>query len=52
MEIAAHTEDLELYVVAELESRQRKHGRERLRIRNPALKEDLKTILIERADGM
>jgi len=52
MEIAAHTEDLELYVAAELESRQRKHGRERLRIRNPEVKDYLKKILVERADGM
>jgi hypothetical protein len=52
MEIAAHTEDLELYVAAELESRQRKHGRERLRIRNPEVKGYLKKTLVERADGM
>jgi hypothetical protein len=52
MEIAAHTEDLELYVAAELESRQRKHGRERLRIRNSEVKNYLKKRLVERADGM
>lgn len=52
MEIAAHSEDLRLYVAAEMESRQHKLGRERLRIRSTALKEDVMKVLVEKADGM
>ena len=52
LEIAAHSEDLRLYVAAEMEARQHKVGREQLRIKSSGLKEDIMKTLIERADGM
>ena len=52
IEIAAHREDLELYVASEIELRQKKYGREQLRIKSADLKEYLKTTLVERAKGM
>jgi len=52
MEIAAHSEDLRLYVAAEMEARQHKVGREKLRIKSPDLKELVMKTLVERADGM
>ncbi|KAH8588947.1 hypothetical protein B0O99DRAFT_343400, partial [Bisporella sp. PMI_857] len=52
IEIAAHREDLELYVAAEIEARQSKFGRERLCIRSPELKDHLKKTLVDKAQGM
>ncbi|TVY92919.1 Serine/threonine-protein phosphatase 6 regulatory ankyrin repeat subunit B [Lachnellula willkommii] len=52
VEIAAHKEDLELYVAAEIESRQRKVGREQLRIRSSELKDHIIKSLVNGADGM
>ena len=52
VKIAAHREDLELYVAAEIESRQRKVGREQLRIRSSGLKDHIIKSLVEGADGM
>jgi hypothetical protein len=50
--ISAHKEDLELYVAAQIESRQRKLGRDQLRIRSPELKGHIIKTLVERAEGM
>jgi hypothetical protein len=50
--ISAHKEDLELYVAAQIESRQRKLGRDQLRIRSPELKDHIIKTLVERAEGM
>ncbi|TVY37053.1 Serine/threonine-protein phosphatase 6 regulatory ankyrin repeat subunit B [Lachnellula subtilissima] len=50
--IAAHKEDLELYVAAEIASRQRKLGREQLRIRSPELRDHIIQTLVNGADGM
>lgn len=49
IEIAAHTEDLELYVLAQMESRKRLGS---LAIRNPDLHEHIRHTLIEGANGM
>lgn len=49
IEIAAHTEDLELYVLAQMESRKRLGG---LAIKNPELHEHIRRTLIEGANGM
>ncbi|KAL1641899.1 hypothetical protein SLS58_005734 [Diplodia intermedia] len=47
--IAAHSEDLEIFVFEEIEARIRK---KKLRIKNPALKNDIIEKLIHGADGM
>ena len=52
VEISAHKEDLEFYVAAEIESRQRKLRRGQLRIRSPELKDHIIKTLVERAEGM
>ncbi|KAG4444289.1 hypothetical protein IFR05_000264 [Cadophora sp. M221] len=52
LDIAARSEDLKLYVAAEIETRSRKHGRGQLQIRNPQLKEHILKTLVDRADGM
>jgi hypothetical protein len=52
VEISAHKEDLELYVAAEIESRQRKLGRGQLRIRSPELKDHIIKTLVDCAEGM
>ncbi|TVY20585.1 Ankyrin-2 [Lachnellula arida] len=52
VKIAAHKEDLELYVAAEIESRRRKAGREQLRIRSSELKDHIIKSLVNGADGM
>ena len=52
VEISTHKEDLELYVAAEIESRQWKLGRGQLRIRSPELKDHIIKTLVERAEGM
>ncbi|KAG0650988.1 Ankyrin-1 [Hyphodiscus hymeniophilus] len=52
LEIAAHSDDLRLYVAAEIEARQKKFGRERLRIRSIGLKDDIMKTLVDRAQGM
>jgi hypothetical protein len=49
IEIAAHVEDVEQYVRTEIENRTRE---KKLRIRNPALKEDIVRRLIDKASGM
>lgn len=49
IEIAAHTEDLELYVLAQMETRKRLG---RLAIRNPELHEHIRRTLVEGANGM
>lgn len=49
IEIAAHTEDLELYVLAQMESRKRLGS---LALRNPTLHEHICRTLIEGANGM
>ncbi len=52
IEIAANSEDLRLYVAAEIKSRMRKTGREQLRIKSPELKKHIMEALVQRADGM
>lgn len=52
IEIAANSEDLRLYVAAEIEIRMRKTGREQLRIKNLELKKHIMETLVDRADGM
>jgi hypothetical protein len=52
IEIAAKSEDLKLYVAAEIEQRQKKYGRGRLKIKNPELKTHIMTLLVEEAAGM
>jgi NACHT domain/Fungal N-terminal domain of STAND proteins len=52
IEIAANSEDLRLYVAAEIETRMRKIGRGQLRIKNPELKQHIMETLVTRADGM
>ena len=52
LEIAAHSEDLKLYVAAEIETRQRKFGKGQLRIKNADLKDHIMKTLVERAAGM
>lgn len=52
LQIAAHTEDLELYVASEIESRQSKKGRQQLRIRSVELKQHIIRTLIDGAAGM
>jgi hypothetical protein len=52
LEVAAQSEDLKLYVAAEIETRLRRHGRGQLRIRNPELKDHIMKTLVERAGGM
>ncbi|KUJ07771.1 uncharacterized protein LY89DRAFT_742543 [Mollisia scopiformis] len=52
LRIEAHSEDLRLYVTAEIETRQHKTGREQLRIRSAGLKDEITKTLIERAGGM
>jgi NACHT domain len=52
LEVSAQSEDLKLYVAAEIDKRLKKHGRGQLRIRNPDLKEDIKRRLVEQAGGM
>lgn len=47
--IAAHTEDIRLYVGAELENRIRTH---RLRLTSVAIKDEILETLVQRADGM
>lgn len=49
VEIAAHTEDLELYVLAEMESRKRLSG---LAVKNAELHEHIVRTLIQGANGM
>lgn len=49
IEIAAHTEDLELYVLAEMESRKRLGN---LAVKNPDLHEHIRRTLIGGANGM
>lgn len=49
IEIAAHTEDLELYVLAQMESRKRLGS---LAVKNPELHEHIRRTLIEAANGM
>lgn len=49
IEIAAHTEDLELYVLAQMENRKRLG---RLAVRNPEFHEHIRHTLIEGANGM
>lgn len=49
IEIAAHTEDLELYVLAQMESRRRLGA---LAVRNPELHKHIIRTLIEGANGM
>jgi hypothetical protein len=51
-EVSAQSEDLKLYVAAEIETRQRRHGRGRLRIGSPELKDHIMKTLVERAGGM
>jgi hypothetical protein len=50
--IAAQSEDLKIYVQAEIESRGRKIGRGRLALRSTELKEEIMSTLVEKADGM
>lgn len=52
LEIAARSEDLELYVAAEINARMKSSGRGKLRIRNPELKAHILETLVDRADGM
>lgn len=52
MEIAAHSEDLRLYVSAEIEKRHRRYGRGSMRINNPELKDHIMKTLIEKSAGM
>lgn len=49
IEIAAHVEDVEQYVRSEIEKRTQE---KRLRIRGPALKEDIVRTLVGKANGM
>lgn len=49
IEITAHTEDLELYVLAQMETRKRLGG---LAVKNPELHEYIRRALIEGANGM
>lgn len=49
VEIAAHTEDIELYVLAEMENRKRLRN---LAVKNPDLHEHIRRSLIEGANGM
>ncbi len=52
LEIAARSEDLRLYVLAEIEARKYKFGREKLRIKSAELREHITKVLIEGAAGM
>jgi hypothetical protein len=52
MEVAAQSEDLRLFVGAELEARSRKFGRGQLRIRSPDLKDHIMKTLVEKSAGM
>lgn len=49
IEIAAHTEDLELYVLAEMEKRK---SFKNLGVKNPELHEHIRRTLVEGANGM
>lgn len=49
IEIAAHTEDIELYVLAQMETRKRLGS---LAVRNPELHEHIRHTLIDGANGM
>ena len=49
IEIAAQTEDLELYVGAEMSQRK---GLKELQVRNPQLDRDIRSTLINGAQGM
>jgi len=52
LEVSAQSEDLKLYVAAEIETRQRRHGRGQLRIKSPELKDYIMETLVEGAGGM
>ncbi|KAL2066420.1 hypothetical protein VTL71DRAFT_2491 [Oculimacula yallundae] len=52
LDIAARSEDLKIYVAAEIETRSRARGRGQLRIRSTDLKEHIMKTLIDKADGM
>jgi hypothetical protein len=52
LEVAAQSEDLKLYVAAEIETRQRRYGRGQLRIRSPELKDHIMKTLVVQARGM
>jgi hypothetical protein len=52
IQIAAHSEDLRLYVAAEISTRTQRTGRGKLRIKNPELKQHIMETLVDRADGM
>jgi len=50
--IAAQSEDLKLYVAAQIDSRERLVGRDQLRIRSKDLKQHIITTLVDGAQGM
>ena len=52
LDVAAQSEDLKLYVAAEIDIRRKRVGRGRLRIRNPDLKEHIAKTLVEGAAVM
>lgn len=52
MEVSAQSEDLRLFVGAELEARSRKFGRGQLRLRSTDLKDHIMKTLIEKSAGM
>jgi hypothetical protein len=52
LEVEARSGDLELYVAAEIERRQRIFGSGQLRIKSPELKNHIMKTLVERAGGM
>jgi hypothetical protein len=52
LDIAARSEDLKLYVAAEIDIRLKRFGRNQLRIKSPELKAHILETLVDRADGM
>ncbi|PMD42182.1 hypothetical protein L207DRAFT_424605 [Hyaloscypha variabilis F] len=52
LDIAAQSEDLKLYVAAEIDARLKRFGKNQLRIKSPELKAHILETLVDRADGM